>query len=181
MLCQLDTSPLMDMSRFTTYSPQAVFTSPSAFTNSPTYHGARNPLTFQHKYNLHEMLVRNVNAVASPSLPPQTTAASSAVSLGRGHFSSRYSPGTGLAHRLFDASPVETPGNIPAPPTLGALQIPSTFPNKMMEVIRQHHANRLYVANHHNSLNDYGIRSSASKITFRHRTFIWLACEKMWG
>jgi hypothetical protein len=78
----------MDMSRFTTYTPQAVFTSPSAFTNSPTYRGAWNPLPLQHKNNPHVMPVRNLNAGASPSLPPQTTAASSAVVLGRGHFSS---------------------------------------------------------------------------------------------
>jgi hypothetical protein len=181
MLCQLDTSPLMDMSRFTTYPPQAVFTSPSAFLNSPTYRGACNPPPLQHKYNPHGSPVRNLNAVASPSLPPQSNAASSALGFGRGRFSSRYSPGIGLARRLFDASPVESPGTIPAPPTLGALQIPTTFPKKMMEVIRQHHANRLYVAKHHYGLNDYGIRSSAAKITFRHRTFIWLACEKKCG
>jgi hypothetical protein len=48
----------------------------------------------------------------------------------------------------------------------------------MTEVIRQHHANRLYVAKYHYGLNDYGIRSPAAKITFRHHTFIWLACEK---
>jgi hypothetical protein len=135
----------------------------------------------QHKCNPHGIPVRNLNAVASPSLPPQTTAASSDVALGRGHFSSQYSPGIGLARRLFDASPVEYPGKIPAPPTLGALQIPTTFLKKMMEVIRQHHANRLYVAKHHYGLNDYGIRSSAAKITFQHRTFIWLAYEKKCG
>jgi hypothetical protein len=166
MLCQLDTSPLMDMARFTTYPPQDIFTSPSAFANSPTYRGAWNPLPLQHKYNPYVMPVRNLKAVASPSLPPQTTAVSSAVALGRGHFSSRYSPGIGLACRLFDASPVESPSKILAPPTLGALQIPSTFPKKMMEVTRQHHANRLYVVEHHYGLYDYGIRSSAAKITF---------------
>jgi hypothetical protein len=181
MLCQLDTSPIMDMSRFTTYRLQAVFTSTSAFANSPTYRGAWNPLPLQHKYNPHVMPVGNLNAVASPSLPPQTSAASYAVVLGRGHFSSRYSPGIWLARRLFDASPVESPGKIPAPPTVGALQIPSRFPKKMMEVIRQHHANCLYVAKYHYGLNDYGIRSSAAKITFRHRTFIWLECEKNVG
>jgi hypothetical protein len=181
ILCQRDTSPLMDMSRFTTYPTQAVFTSPSAFTNSPTCRGAWNTPPLKHKYNPHGMPVRNLNAVASPSLHPPTTAASSAVALGQGHFSSRYSPGIGLAHRLFDASPVESPCKIPAPPTLGALQIPSTFTKKMMEVIRQHHTNRLYVEKHHYGLNDYGIRSSDAKITFRHRTFIWLACEKNVG
>jgi hypothetical protein len=70
---------------------------------------------------------------------------------------------------------------MPPPPTLESLQIASTFPKKMMEVILQHHANRLYVAKHHYGLNYYGIRSPAAKITFRHRTFIWLACEKNVG
>jgi hypothetical protein len=37
------------------------------------------------------------------------------------------------------------------------------------------------VAKHHYGLNDYGIRSPAANITFRHRTFIWLACEKEFG
>jgi hypothetical protein len=83
-----------------------------------------------------------------------------------------------LACRLFDAPPTEYPGKMPPPPNLGSLQIPSTFPNKMTEVIRQHHVNRLYVAKHHYGLNDYGIRSPAAKITFRHGTFIWLVCEK---
>jgi hypothetical protein len=166
MLCQLDTSPLIDMSRFTTYPSQPLFTSPSTFTNSPTYPGAWNPLSFQYKYNPHVMPVRNFNAVLSPSLSPQTTAAGSAVVLGRGHYSNRYSPGIGLAHRLFDAHPTESPDKTPTPPTSGALHIPSTFPKKMMEVIRQHHANHLYVAKHHYGLNDYGIRSPAAKITF---------------
>jgi hypothetical protein len=180
MLCQLDTSPLIDISRFTTYPSQPLFTSPSTFTNSPTYPGAWNPLSLQYKYNPHAMPVRNFNAVVSQLLP-QTTAASSAVVLGRCHSSSRYSPGIGLARRLFDAHPTESPGKTPTPPTSGAPHIPSTFPNKMMEVIQQHHVNRLYVAKHHYGLNDYGIRSPAAKITFRHSTFIWLACEKMWG
>jgi hypothetical protein len=179
MMCQLDTSPLIDMSRFTAYPSQPLFTFPSMFANSPTYPGAWNPLSLKYKYNPPVMPARNFNAVISPSLPPQTTAASSAVFLGRCHSSSRYSPGIGLARRLCDARPTESLAKIPAPPTLGSLHIPSTFPKKMMEVIRQHHANRLYVAKHHYSLHDYGIRSPAAKITFQNRTFIWLACGKM--
>jgi hypothetical protein len=149
MLCQLDTSLLIDMPRFTTYPSQPLFTSPSTFANSPTYPGAWNPLSLQYKYNPHVMPVRNFNAIVSPSLPPQTTAAGSDVVLGRGHSSSRYSPGIGLARRLFDAHLTESPDKTPTPPTSGALHIPSTFPKKMMEVIRQHHVNHLYVAKHH--------------------------------
>jgi hypothetical protein len=117
MLCQLDTRPLIDMSRFTTYPSQPLFTSPSTITNSPTYHGAWNPLSLQYEYNPHVMPVWNFNAVLFPSLSLQTTAASSAVVLGRGHSSSRYSPGIGLARRLFDARPTKSPGKMPAPPT----------------------------------------------------------------
>jgi hypothetical protein len=51
------------------------------------------------------MADHNFNAVISLSFPPQTTAASSAVVLGRGHYSSLYSPDIGLARRLFDAHP----------------------------------------------------------------------------
>jgi hypothetical protein len=181
MLCQLYTSLLINMSRFTIYPSQPLFTSPSTFADSPTYPGPWNPMSLPYKYNAHFMAVQNFNAVVSPSLPPRTTAASSAFVSFRGHSSSRYSPGIGLDHRLFDAPPTESPGQMPPPPTLGSLQIPSTFPEKMTEVIRQHHAKRLYVAKHHYGLNDYGIRSLAANITFRHRTFIWLACEKMWG
>jgi hypothetical protein len=127
------------------------------------------------------LAVQNYNAVVSPSLPPQTTAASFTVTLGRGNSPSRYSPGIQLVHSLFDAPHTESPGKMRPPPTLGSLQIPSTFPKKMMEVIRHNHANCLCVATHHNGLNDYGIRSPAAKITFRHCTLIWLACEKNVG
>jgi hypothetical protein len=88
MLCQLDTSPLIDMARFTTYPSQPIFTSPSTFANSPTYPGPWNPMSLPYNYNAHIMAVQNFNAVVSPSLSPQTTAASSAVVLGRCHSSS---------------------------------------------------------------------------------------------
>jgi hypothetical protein len=87
MTCHIDTSPLIDMSLFTIYPSQPLFTSPSTFANSPTYPGAWNPLSLQYKYNPHVMPVRNFNAAVSPSLPPQTTADGSDVVLGRGHFS----------------------------------------------------------------------------------------------
>jgi hypothetical protein len=50
-----------------------------------------------------------------------------------------------------------------------------------MEVIRQHRVNPIYVAKHNYGLNDYEIRSPTANITFRHRTFIWLAFEKNMG
>jgi hypothetical protein len=181
MLCQLHTSPIIHMSRFTTYPSQPLSSPPSTFANSPTYPGPWNPMSLPYEFNAHVLAVQNFNAIVSPSLPPQTTAASSAVVLGRGHSSSRYSPGIGLARRLFDAPPTKSPGKMPPPPTLGSLQTPSIFPKKMTEIIRQHHANHLYVAKHHYGLNDHRIRSPAAKITFRHRTFIWLACEKNVG
>jgi hypothetical protein len=93
MLCQLHTSPLIDMSRFTTYPSHPLFAPPSKFANSPTFPGPWNPMSLPYKYNVHVLAVQNYNAVVSPSLPPQTTAASSAVTLGRGYSPSRYSPG----------------------------------------------------------------------------------------
>jgi hypothetical protein len=161
ILGQLQTSPLVDMSRFTTYPSQPLFSPPSTFANSPTYPGPWHPMSLTYKYNVHVLAVQNFNAVVSPSLPPQTTAASSSVVLGRGHSSSRYSPCIGLVRHLFDAPPTKSSEKMPPPPTLGYLQIPSTFTKKMMEVIGQHYTSTLYVAKHHYGLNDYGIRSPA--------------------
>jgi hypothetical protein len=93
MLCQLHTIPLIDMSRFTTYLSHPLSNHPSTFANSPTYPGPWNPMSLPYKYNAHVLAVHNFNTVVSPSLPPQTTAAGSAVVLGRCHYSSRYSPG----------------------------------------------------------------------------------------
>jgi hypothetical protein len=110
-------------------------------------------MSLPYKYNAHVLAVHIFNAVVSPSLQPQTTAVSSAVTLGRGHSPSQYSPGIELAHRLFDAPTTTPPDKMPPSPTLGSIQIPSTFPKKMREVIRQHHANRLYAEKHHYGVN----------------------------
>jgi hypothetical protein len=44
MMCQLHTSPVIYMSRFTTYPSQPLFAPPSTFANSPIYPGPWNPM-----------------------------------------------------------------------------------------------------------------------------------------
>jgi hypothetical protein len=85
MMCQLHTIPLIDMSRFTKDPFQPLFAPPSTFANSPTYPGPWNPMSLPYTYNAYVLAVQNFNAVVSPSLPPQTTTASSDVTLGRGN------------------------------------------------------------------------------------------------
>jgi hypothetical protein len=64
-----------------------------------------------------------------------------------------YPPGIQVSHRLFYAPHPQSPDMSVRPSTLGPFHIPSKFPRRMLEVIHQHHANRLY-----------GIRSPAAKI-----------------
>jgi hypothetical protein len=44
MMCQLHSSPLLDMSRFTTYPAQPLCDPPSTFANSPTFRGPWKPM-----------------------------------------------------------------------------------------------------------------------------------------